>query len=76
MARPQRGASQRGASQQGGPQRGAPQGADRAAQLWCENASRLTGTEWLYIIVHQKEFEKLHPDEFADLVALQPISLL
>lgn len=32
---------------------------DRAAQLWCENASLLTGTPWEYVIVHQKEFEKV-----------------
>jgi len=25
--------------------------------------------------VHQKEFEKLHPDEFSDLVALEPMGL-
>lgn len=49
---------------------------DRAAQLWCENASLLTGTPWEYVIVHQKEFEKLHPDEFSDLVALAPVLLL
>ncbi len=49
---------------------------DRAAQLWCENASLLTGTAWVYQIVHQKEFEKLRPDEFSDLVALELISLL
>jgi len=49
---------------------------DRAAQLWCENASLLTGAEWLYRIVHQKEFEKLRPDEFSDLVALEPTTLL
>jgi type III restriction enzyme len=49
---------------------------DRAAQLWCENASLLTGAQWLYKIVHQKEFEKLRPDEFSDLVALDPIVLL
>jgi type III restriction enzyme len=48
----------------------------RAARLWCENASLLTGTEWLYKIVHQKEFEQLHPDEFSDLIALEPILLL
>ncbi len=48
---------------------------DRAAQLWCENASLLTGTEWVYQIVHQKEFDKLHPDEFSDLVALEPIAV-
>ena len=49
---------------------------DRAAQLWCENASVLTGTEWVYAIVHQKEFEKLRPDEFSDLVAMEPIVML
>jgi len=26
---------------------------DRAAQLWCENASLLTGAEWLYKIAHR-----------------------
>ena len=46
---------------------------DRAAQLWCENASILTGTEWAYRKVLQQEFEKLHPAEFEDLIALDPI---
>jgi len=47
---------------------------DRAASLWCENATRLTGTEWKYIKVPQKKYEQLQPDEFGDLVvfALQP----
>jgi len=49
---------------------------DRAAHLWCENATLLTETEWLYKKVVQKEFEKLHPDEFEDLIALEPIELL
>ncbi|MCL4302263.1 MAG: hypothetical protein KJ077_41630 [Anaerolineae bacterium] len=49
---------------------------DRAAQLWCENATLLTGTEWIYQKVLQKEFEKLRPDEFDDLIALEPITLL
>jgi len=49
---------------------------DRAAQLWCENASLLTETAWAYQIVHQKEFEQLRPDEFSDLVALTPIVVL
>ena len=43
---------------------------DRAAQLWCENASRLTGADWLYKKVLQKEFEQLAPDDFEDLIAL------
>jgi len=40
---------------------------DRAAQIWCENATLLTGTAWEYIKVPQKEFEKLEPTHFADL---------
>src|SRR5207237_39897 len=32
---------------------------DRAATLWCENATMLTGTVWRYLKVRQKEFEKL-----------------
>jgi type III restriction enzyme len=50
---------------------------DRAATLWCENATRLTGEGWEYIKVPQKEFEKLQADEFADLVvfAQQPLGI-
>jgi type III restriction enzyme len=49
---------------------------DRAAQLWCENASILTGTEWVYNKIPQKEFEKLQPADFEDLIALEPVQLL
>ncbi len=49
---------------------------DRAAQLWCENATLLTGTDWQYSIILQKEFEKLRPTDFDDLIALEPIGLL
>ncbi|TEU15141.1 MAG: hypothetical protein E3J21_14035 [Anaerolineales bacterium] len=49
---------------------------DRAAQLWCENATILTGTEWVYRKVLQKEFEKLQPADFEDLIALDPIKIL
>jgi len=41
---------------------------DRAAQLWCENATLLTDTTWQYIKVPQKEFEKLEPTQFSDLL--------
>jgi type III restriction enzyme len=41
---------------------------DRAALLWCENASMLTGTPWRYVKVPQTGFEKLEPTEFADLM--------
>jgi type III restriction enzyme len=40
---------------------------DRAARIWCENATLLTGTPWEYIKVPQKEFEKLEPTQFSDL---------
>ncbi len=44
---------------------------DRAAMLWCENATTLTETEWSYVKVPQKEFEALRADEFADLMVFE-----
>src|SRR5712691_498284 len=41
---------------------------DRAAHMWCENATRLTGEQWRYVKVPQKEYEKLQPVEFSDLL--------
>ena len=41
---------------------------DRAAQMWCENATQLTGELWQYVKVPQKEYEKLQPVEFSDLL--------
>ncbi len=49
---------------------------DRAAILWYENATLLTDKEWRYRIVPQKEFERLRPDDFGDLIALEPVRLL
>src|SRR5581483_2070539 len=43
---------------------------DRAAAIWCENATMLTEMVWRYVKVPQKEFEKLQPDAFSDLGAL------
>jgi len=43
---------------------------DRAAQIWCENATLLTGAAWSYIKVPQAEFAKLQPSEFRDLLVL------
>lgn len=40
---------------------------DRAAQIWCENATMLTGTTWGYVKVPQKELDKLEPSQFSDL---------
>jgi type III restriction enzyme len=44
---------------------------DAAAARWCENATRLLGTEWKYVKVPQKEFQTLQPSRLADLSALQ-----
>ncbi len=49
---------------------------DAAALLWCENASKLTGTSWRYCKVPQKDYEALRPSRLADLAALQPASLV
>lgn len=43
---------------------------DKAAALWCENTTELTGTNWRYLKVPQKHYEKLQPADFADLQTL------
>jgi type III restriction enzyme len=43
---------------------------DRAAAIWCENASVLTGESWAYLKVKQTEYVKLQADTFADLSVL------
>ncbi len=48
---------------------------DRAATLWCENATRFAGSVWQYVKVPQKEYEKLQPDEFADLAVFEQKTL-
>jgi type III restriction enzyme len=40
---------------------------DRAAAIWCENATALTGDSWSYLKVKQSEYVKLQADTFADL---------
>lgn len=42
---------------------------DNAAIHWCNTATELTGTEWKYLKVLQKDFEGLRPDNFAELLA-------
>jgi hypothetical protein len=41
---------------------------DRAAAIWCENATLLTGVTWSYIKVPQVEFGKLQPTVWSDAV--------
>ena len=43
---------------------------DRAAKVWCEYATSLTGTSWNYLKIPQQAFLKLEPDEFNDLLVL------
>lgn len=40
---------------------------DRAARIWCQNASLLTDVLWRYVKVQQIEFGKLQPTDFAEL---------
>jgi type III restriction enzyme len=41
-----------------------------AAQQWCENATKLTGTRWVYLTIPQKGFEMLQPSRLEHLRAL------
>jgi type III restriction enzyme len=41
---------------------------DRAARLWCENATQLTGQGWRYLKVPQTGFDRLEPSLYTDLV--------
>ena len=41
---------------------------DNAAINWCNTATELTGQEWKYLKVLQRDFEGLRPEEFAELV--------
>jgi type III restriction enzyme len=42
---------------------------DVAAMRWCENATMLTGKQWTYIKIPQKEFNALQPTRLSDLMA-------
>ncbi len=44
---------------------------DRAATLWCENATKLSKRAWKYMKIPQKDFEALQPNRLVDLAALQ-----
>jgi type III restriction enzyme len=44
---------------------------DRAATVWCDNATQLTGTVWRYLKVKQKDLKQLQPDSLQDLTVLQ-----
>ncbi len=43
---------------------------DRAATLWCQNATKLSDFRWGYVKVRQSEFARLAPSDFADILVL------
>jgi len=49
---------------------------DRAAQLWCENTTKLSGKPWAYLKVLQTAYKQLQPTQFEDLFVLAPQKLL
>ena len=49
---------------------------ERAAHLWCENATRLTGIPWAYVKVLQTAYKQLQPTRFEDLLVLDQKKLL
>jgi type III restriction enzyme len=49
---------------------------DRAAQLWCENTTRLAGKPWAYLKVLQTKYKQLQPTRFEDLFVLAEKKLL
>jgi len=40
---------------------------DNAALNWCDAAAKLTGAEWRYLKVLEKDFERLNPGNFTEL---------
>jgi type III restriction enzyme len=49
---------------------------DRAAQLWCENTTRLAGNPWAYLKVLQTAYKLLQPTRFDDFFVLKRSKLL
>jgi type III restriction enzyme len=49
---------------------------DRAAQLWCENTTKLAGKPWAYLKVLQTAYKQLQPTRFEDLFVLGQKKLL
>jgi len=41
---------------------------DRAAGIWCENATLLTGVAWAYVKIPQLAYTKLQPSELAEVL--------
>jgi type III restriction enzyme len=41
---------------------------DERIKIWCEDASRVTGTAWKFARINQQDFEKYHFNNLSDLV--------
>lgn len=48
---------------------------DRAAELWCRNASALGARRWAYVKVRQKDFESFQPTRIGQLGAMGQAAL-
>lgn len=48
---------------------------DRAATMWAESATSLTGQDWRYVKVMQRDFERLTPVQFADLAYIGQLQM-
>ena len=42
---------------------------DARAEQWCADATQLTGVMWRYLKIPDKEFKKLKPSSFGELVS-------
>lgn len=42
---------------------------NQRAERWCEDVTLLTGIEWRFLMVPQKQFEKMNPQNLSDLVS-------
>jgi type III restriction enzyme len=49
---------------------------DRAAHLWCENTTLLTGKPWAYVKILQTAYKQLQPNRFEDLLVLEQKKLI
>jgi type III restriction enzyme len=46
---------------------------DKAIRAWCEEVSKATGAKWRYLRVNQRDFQRISPKSFSDLVAVLAI---
>lgn len=42
---------------------------NKRTEKWCQDATEMSGTEWRFLMIPQKQYEKLAPQNFTDLVS-------